>query len=61
MKRRTKQATDWLPEVWRVKEELSAEARRMGTRKYVAFLEQEAARIAKSRIWTRTCVPPEDR
>jgi len=37
--------TDWLPEVWRVKEELLAAARRMGTRKYVA-----AGPLAQGRV-----------
>ena len=40
---------DWQEEVWRVKEELSAEARKMGMRAYLAFVEEEADRILKSR------------
>ncbi len=40
---------DWQEEVWRVKEELSAEARKMGMRAYLAFVEKEAERILEAR------------
>ena len=40
---------DWQEEVWRVKEELSAEARKMGMRAYLAFVEEEADRILESK------------
>ena len=40
---------DWQEEVWRVKEELAAEAKRMGLREYLAFVEKEADRILRAR------------
>jgi hypothetical protein len=40
---------DWQEEVWRVKAELSAQAKRMGMREYLAFVETEAARILGAR------------
>ena len=39
----------WLEEVWRIKEELAAEANRMGLRNYLAFAEKEADRIIRAR------------
>ena len=45
MKRDGECRRDWQEEVWRVKEELAAEAKRMGMRKYLAFVEKEAERI----------------
>jgi hypothetical protein len=49
MKRDEKRKLDWQEEVWRVKAELAAEARRMGMREYVAFVEKEADRILEAR------------
>jgi hypothetical protein len=40
---------DWQEEVWRVKEELAAEAKRMGMREYLVFVEREAERILEAR------------
>ncbi|GEM_PF-1886779 len=42
-------ARDWQEEVWRVKEELSTEAKKMGMREYLAFVEEEAHRILVAR------------
>jgi hypothetical protein len=56
MKRDEKRAPDWLDEVWRVKEELAAEAERMGLREYVAFAEKEADRIMSARSEPATTV-----
>lgn len=49
MKRDEERKRDWLEEVWRVKEELAVEAKRMGLRKYLAFAEKEADRILRAR------------
>jgi predicted secreted hydrolase len=49
MKRDEERKRDWQEEVWRVKAELAAEARRMGMREYVTFVEKEADRILESR------------
>jgi hypothetical protein len=49
MKHDSEPAPDWLDEVWRVKDELSAEANRMGLLEYLAFAEREADRILGSR------------
>ena len=43
---------DWLEEVGRIKEELAAEANRMGFREYLAFAEKEAGRILKTKART---------
>jgi len=40
---------DWQTEVWRIKEGLSAEAKRMGMREYLAYVEKEADRILETR------------
>ena len=40
---------DWQEEVWRIKEGLAAEAKRMGMREYVTFVEKEADRIIGAR------------
>jgi hypothetical protein len=45
----TRNARDWQEEVWRIKEELAAEAKRMGMREYVTFVEKEADRILEAR------------
>jgi hypothetical protein len=56
---------DWQEEVWRVKEELSAEAKKMGMREYLAFVEKEAERILGTRFRPSAFVardkPPTDR
>jgi hypothetical protein len=44
-----KSTRNWQEEVWRVKEELSAEAKKMGMRQYLAFVEKEAERILETR------------
>jgi hypothetical protein len=49
MKRDEERERDWQEEVWRVKEELAAEANRMGMRKYLAFVEKEADKILEAR------------
>ncbi len=49
MKRDEERKRDWQEEVWRVKEELAAEAKRMGIREYLAFVEKEADRILGAR------------
>ena len=49
MKRDEERKRDWQEEVWRVKAELAAEARRMGMREYVTFVEKEADRILEAR------------
>ena len=49
MKCNAEQERGWLEEVWRIKEELAAEANRMGLRKYLAFAEKEADRILGTR------------
>jgi hypothetical protein len=49
MKRDEERKRDWQEEVWRVKAELAAEAKRMGMREYVAFVEREADRILEGR------------
>jgi len=49
MKRSKKTRTEWQEEVWRIKEELSVKARKMGLRKYLAFVESEADEILKTR------------
>jgi hypothetical protein len=49
MKSDEERPRDWQEEVWRVKEDLSAEAKRMGMREYLAFVEQEADRILGTR------------
>ncbi len=49
MKSDDERTRDWQKEVWRVKEELSTEAKRMGMRKYLAFIESEADRILATR------------
>lgn len=36
---------DWLKEVWRIKKELSQEAKKMGMKRYLDFAETEARRI----------------
>jgi L-rhamnose mutarotase len=40
---------DWQEQVWRVKEELAAEAKKMGMREYLAYVEKEADRILEVR------------
>jgi hypothetical protein len=60
MKRSKQRVSNWLSEVWRIKEELSVEARQMGTRKYVAFLEKEGARIARTRVRPRRVFTTKD-
>ena len=50
MKRDEERKRDWQEEVWRIKEELAAEAKRMGMREYVAFVEKEADRILGARM-----------
>jgi hypothetical protein len=40
---------DWQEEVWHIKEQLAAEAKKMGMREYLAFLEKEADRILEIR------------
>jgi hypothetical protein len=59
MKSNQRPAADWQAEVWRIKEELSADARRMGLREYVAFVEREARRILAGRIKPATTVVSE--
>jgi len=49
MKRDEERPRDWQEEVWRIKEELAAEAKRMGMRAYLAFVEKEADRILGAR------------
>jgi hypothetical protein len=49
MKTSGKCGRDWQEEVWRIKEGLSAKARAMGLRNYLAFAEKEADRILKTR------------
>ena len=49
MKRDEERKRDWQEEVWRVKEELAAEAKRMGMLEYLAFIEKEADRILEAR------------
>ena len=49
MTRDVERKRDWQEEVWRVKEELAAEAKRMGMRKYLAFVEKEADKILEAR------------
>jgi hypothetical protein len=49
MKRDEEHKRDWQEEVWRVKTELAAEAKRMGMREYLAFVEREAERILGAR------------
>jgi len=49
MKRDEERKRDWQEEVWRIKEELAAEAKRMGMREYLAFVEKEADRILGAR------------
>jgi hypothetical protein len=49
MKRDEERKQDWQEEIWRVKAELAAEAKRMGMREYVAFVEREADRILEAR------------
>jgi len=49
MKRDNGRAEDWQEEVWRVKTELAAQAKRMGMREYLAFVEKEADRILVAR------------
>ena len=49
MKRDEEHKKDWQEEVWRIKEELAAEAKRMGMREYLAFVEKEADRILGAR------------
>lgn len=49
MKRSDGPANDWQQEVWRIKEELSVEATRMGLREYLAFAEREAERVLRAR------------
>jgi len=49
MKRDDEPERDWQEEVWRVKEELAAEAKRMGMREYLVFVEKEADRILGAR------------
>ena len=49
MKRNEECTRDWQEEVWRIKEELAAEEKRMGMREYVAFVEKEADRILGAR------------
>ena len=49
MKSDEERPRDWQEEVWLVKEDLSAEAKRMGMREYLAFVEQEADRILGTR------------
>ncbi len=49
MKRDEERKRDWLEEVWRVKEELAVEAKRMGLREYLAFAEKEAEKILRTR------------
>jgi len=49
MKRDEERKRDWQEEVWRIKEELAAEAKRMGMREYVTFVEKEADRILEAR------------
>jgi hypothetical protein len=56
MKNSQQPVADWQTEVWRIKEELSADARRMGLREYVAFMEREARRILAGRIKPATAV-----
>ncbi len=36
---------DWLKEIWRIKKELSQEAKKMGMKRYLDFAETEARRI----------------
>lgn len=36
---------DWLIEIWRIKKELSQEAKKMGLKMYLDFAEREAERI----------------
>lgn len=36
---------DWLKEVWRIKKELSQEAKKMGLKMYLDFAERESGRI----------------
>jgi hypothetical protein len=40
---------DWQEEVWRVRAEFLAQAKRMGMREHFAFVEMEAARILGAR------------
>ena len=54
MKRDNERATDWQEEVWRVKTELAAQAKRMGMREYLAFLEKEADSILEARTGPAT-------
>ncbi len=49
MKHDEERERDWQEEVWRVKEELAAEAKRMGMRAYLAFVEKEADKILEAR------------
>jgi hypothetical protein len=54
MKRDNGDAGDWQEEVWRVKAELAAQAKRMGMREYLASLEKEADRILEARTGPAT-------
>jgi hypothetical protein len=49
MKRDNGRAGDWQEEVWRIKTELAAQAKRMGMCEYLAFVEKEADRILEAR------------
>lgn len=62
MKRDEERTRDWQEQVWRTKEELAAEAKRMGLREYVAHVEKEADRIlevrAKASLFLARDKPP---
>jgi hypothetical protein len=49
MKRDEERTRDWQEGVWLIKEGLSAEAKKMGMRKYLAYVEKEADRILEIR------------
>lgn len=49
MKHDEERERDWQEEVWCIKEELSAEAKKMGMREYLAYVESEAGRILEIR------------
>lgn len=49
MKRDEERTRTWQEQVWRIKEELAAEAKKMGMREYLAYVEKEADRILEIR------------
>lgn len=49
MKRDEERTKDWQEQVWRTKEELAAEAKKIGMPEYQAYVEKEADRILEAR------------